>query len=296
MRINSVCSCLILCIQLSSWLNECLSPANVFCLEIRKFVSFQYFKVIVQDVVATALRFMINFSYLAFAFNRISLIGKEHNKLTKFFSDIELKKYIGVCLVISVGFSIIKYFSVEINFGDPNYSYPSSTDLESFISLEQRSDFNVAFYVINFISDIANYVLFFFIHFSIDVGMLVRLRRTLNEKLDKSKAYSTKEKLEKKKSENEAALHNAISMVIVNTSLGVLLKIPSSFYSVTYLIIRTCLKDSNYSEYYKALGRFFYACTILRICEMSVALFDFLYLLSISVSLFVYRHFDKKFL
>jgi hypothetical protein len=105
---NSVFSLLILLIQILAWTSECFYPLEVFCPEIRKLAFVQVFKMVFKECLVTAFRFMCNFTYVAFALNRISLIGKDHNKLVKFMSDVSIKKYLGVTLFISVGLSVVK--------------------------------------------------------------------------------------------------------------------------------------------------------------------------------------------
>ena len=120
---NSIFSMLILVIQLLSWMSECFYPYEAFCPEIRKLVFIQVFKMVFKECFVTAFRFMLNFSYVAFALNRISLIGKDHGKLVQFMSDVGVKTYLTVCFLISCGCSVVKYFKYEINFDKPETSY-----------------------------------------------------------------------------------------------------------------------------------------------------------------------------
>jgi len=57
--------------------------------------------------------------------------------------------------------------------------------------------------------------------------MVVKLRKTLNEKLEKSASLNLSSKqLEVKKKENEDASNKAVSMVVINTLIGLLFKLP----------------------------------------------------------------------
>jgi hypothetical protein len=253
----------------------------------------QYFKIIVQDVLMTALQFMNSFTYIGFAFNRISLIGKDHNKLVKFMSELGIKKYIGVTIIISIGLSINKFFKYDINIEDSFQSYPISLE---YMSREEKDSENLIFYILNFISDIFNYFIFLIVNFAIDIGMIVKLKQTLKERLENFKAYSTIAQQEKKKTDNETVLDNAISMVILNTSINLLLKLPTSFYSFIYLyygIYRqynvVYSSDRNFERFIKRI------CIDSDFCEMLLKLSEFLYLISISIQLFFYKHYDKKF-
>ena len=294
LRLNSICNCLILFIHLTTWLNECVYPYQVFCPIIRKAVFMQYIKIVVQDVLMTSLRFMNNFTYIGFAFNRISLIGKDHNKLVTFMYELGIKKYMGISLFISILLSTIKFFEYDINTGIPIVSYPLSYDYMS--SDQYRNAPKIVFFILNFISDILNHFVFLLVNLAIDIGMVVKLKQTLNERLEKFKAYSTTAQQEKKKSDNENVLNNAISMVIFNTTLNLLLKLPTALYSMIYLFYGIYRQHINYSVSENRNWNKFYmrVCIDAYLCEMFLKLSEFLYLLSISLQFLFYKHYDKK--
>ena len=293
MRINSICSCLLLSIHFLSWLTDCNYPYWIFCSKVRKTYFFQYFKIIVGQILATSLRFMINFAYIAFSFCRLALIGKDHNKLVKFMSEIGIKKYVLITLLISLILSSVKYFSYRINFGFVEQSYPINYDYLSTDSYIRKE-----YYIINFVSDLLNYVVFILINMSIDIAMVIELRRILNERLEKSKQFNTKEQQEKKQTENETVLNNTISMVIINTVVGVLLKFPLCLYSLIFMYYRiNRFKHYRSSLIMKPGFPYFieHVCVESYLCEMFLTLADFLYLLHISIQFFFYIRFDKKF-
>jgi len=72
--LNSLFNIFILVIEILSWMTECFYPFEVFCPEIRKLIFIQYIKIIFVECLVTAFRFMSNFTYVAFALNRISLL------------------------------------------------------------------------------------------------------------------------------------------------------------------------------------------------------------------------------
>lgn len=295
MRINSICSCLLLSIHFSSWLTECNYPYGIFCSEVRKTLFFQYFKIIVGKVLATTLQFLINFSYIAFSFCRLALIGKDPNKLVKFMSEIGIKMYVSISLILSLILSVVKFFSYKINYGFVEQTYPINYDFESTESFIRKE-----YYIINFVSDLLNYFVFILINLSIDIAMVIELRKILNERLEKSKAFNTKEQQEKKQTENESVLNNAISMVILNTVVGVLFKFPTCLYSLIFMYY-----EINRFKHYHQLSSFIlkpgftyfieHVCVESYLCEMVLTLADFLYLLHISIQFFFYIRFDKKF-
>ena len=294
LRLNSICNCLILIIHMTTWLNQCIYPFQLFCPIIRKAVFMQYFKIIVQDVLMTTLRFMNSFTYIGFAFNRISLIGKDHNKLVKFMCKISIKKFIGISLFISIGFSVIKFFEYDINHGSASETYPISYEYS--ISNSYASNPNMVFFILNFISDLLNHFVLLLINLAIDIGMIVKLRQTLNERFENFKAYSTTAQQEKKKTDNETVLDNAISMVILNSSLNLLLKLPATLYSLIYLWYSYYLQHNVPLVWEnRTLERFFKLIYIEgNFRGLLLKLSDFLYLLSISLQFFFYKHYDKK--
>ena len=58
---------------------------------------------------------MNNFAYMAFAFNRIALLGRNHPKIIEYISEIRLNKYIIITAFISVAFSVVKGFKYKVN-------------------------------------------------------------------------------------------------------------------------------------------------------------------------------------
>ena len=293
LRLNSIFSCLILLIHLISWLNQCIYPYQVFCPIIRKTVFMQYFKIIVEEVLMTALKFMNSFTYIGFAFCRISLIGKDHNKLVKFMSDLNLIVYIVVTSIISIGLSIIKFFEYDINPGHPFESYPITYDDNN---LTQFGNKDPTLYILNLISDLFNFFIFSIVNLVIDIGMIVKLRQTLNEKLEKSKEYATKAQQEKSRLENETALNKTRSMVIWNISLNIFLKLPATSFSIIHLyfiVFRSNL--DNFFKYPGFVNFFTRICINGYLCTVLSQFTNFLYLFYISIQLFFYKHYDKKF-
>ena len=138
-----------------------------------------------------------------------------------------------------------------------------------------------------------NHVVFLLINLAIDIGLIVKLRQTLNDMLEKAKKYSTKAQLEAKDKESENAFSNARSMIIWNTSLNLILKIPSALYSLFYLYYSIYI--SNEKE--NLILNYFYRniCIDADFCNMFFQLSNFLYFLCISIQLFFYKHYDKKF-
>lgn len=95
---NSVFNVAILTIQLMSWFAECSPPNDFLCLDTRKYVASQFFKVIFKEFLVATLKFMTSFAYIGFSLNRLALIGSEQSKLVKFASETSVKLFIFVSL------------------------------------------------------------------------------------------------------------------------------------------------------------------------------------------------------
>lgn len=233
---------------------------------------------------------MSNFSYVAFAFNRIALIGKDHIKLVDFMSKMRIKRYLLVTGIISLGLSVVKGFKYHINYVYQTLDYPFSN--ENDIKYDQHNWTDYFYFIVDLISDSVNYVLFVIINLSIDVYMLFRLKMTLNEK--KKRFDERDKKMEKKKQEMNEAMNNAIKMVMVNSTLNFCLKLPLVIIPFQNVIMAYYYKNfgkshSNYS-YDLFLKNLIYTDFLNLIANMSEWLFSVL----ISIQLFVYLKFDKK--
>ena len=287
---------IIFVIEILSWMTECFYPFEVFCPEIRKLVAIQFFKIIFKECLVTMLRFMCNFTYVAFALNRIGLIGREHGRIVTFMSDLGMKKYIGVTLLISVSFSWIKGFKYEVNYYYPHLNFPISNEIYIFeVDPASNTLFNKFYFIFNLISDLLNYLAFVVLSTIIDICMVVQLRRTLEERLKKSESLNPKQK-EAKKAETEEAVNKAIKMVVINSLIGICFKTPIVIIPLSNLCAIFFFKEALS---YRLTNPGFYAFYSLLIDSGSYSLiqdiFYLLYTLSLSIQMFIYNRFDKKF-
>ena len=297
--INSLFNLLIFIIQMLSWMSECFYPYVVFCPEIRKSIFVQVFKMVFKECLINSFRLMCNFTYVAFAFNRISLIDKDHGKFVKFFNTIGKKTYIGICFLISCGFSVIKYFKYEINYEGIESDFPIFIDNRMPNSF--KDVLNDVFYILNMINDLLNYVLFEIVTSIIDIYMVLRLRRVLDEKFKQSESLiKDAKKLENMKKEHEEALKKANKMVILNTTISILFRMPIAFlpiinvYAEFYYKADLKLFTSNRIEH-PNFDIFYFFLIDSGFYQIINDLSDFLYTFSLSILLFIYLKFDKKF-
>ena len=295
--LNSICCIIISLIEILSWMTECFYPFEMFCPEIRKLVAIQFFKIIFKECLVTVLRFMCSFTYVAFALNRISLIGKDHGKLVTFFSELGVHKYIVISLFISISLSWIKGFKYEINYFYSYLNYPISNEIyifETYGNGFYNKIFTNFFSAFNLISDLINYLLFVAICVVIDICMVVQLRRTLEDRMKKSESMNQKQK-EAKKAENEEAINKAIRMVVLNSFIGICFKAPIVIIPLLN-VIATFYSKENYNQYINPKIFEFYSFLVDSGYYFLIQdIFYIFYTLSFSIQMFVYNQFDKKF-
>ena len=303
--LNSMFYLIILIIWLLSWINECFYPFEAFCPEFRKETFIQYFKIIFKEVVVNLLKLLSNFTYVAFALNRIALIGKDHTRIVKFISDVNIKVYIGVCFLISLSLSWIKYFKYQVNYFEshskyfePHLNYPISNEWNYY---EENFDLNDSikildrFYILYIsILDVINYFVFLIIFIMIEVSIVTRLRKTMNGKLMWYKQENDSIKCEANNKENKDAF-KLNKLVVVNTALCIIFKLPNllvsiiNFYAAFYYWnYKNLFTVSIFGGFYSYLLDTGFYTLINDICE-------FLYIVSISILFFIYKRFDKNF-
>lgn len=240
---------------------------------------------------------MLNFSYVAFALNRIAVIKKDENKLLKFMSKVSIKKYISVCFIISLALSAMKYFKYDINYGYPSMNYPISNEWDIFNIQENPYTFDTVYFIINSISDIINYIVFVLICLFIDVFMIRELRKVMADKLQKIEclyAAQSKTKVENTKKENDEAMNKAVRMVVINTAIGILFKMPLCFIPILNVYAEFYYKDSNKLNIHPAFGRFYSSLFRTGFYGRITDFADLLFILSMSFQPLIYKRFDKK--
>ena len=138
------------------------------------------------------------------------------------------------------------------------------------------------------------YIIFVIICAVIDICMVVQLRKVLEEKTKKSGSLNQKQN-QTKKAENEEAVNKAIKMVVLNSVIGVLFKLPLSFIPVINMAAEFYYKNLLYIYLYPSFHEFYLTLydsgfyTLIQ--DLSALLFTF----SLSIQMFIYKHFDKKF-
>jgi hypothetical protein len=310
--LNSAFSLTILLIQLFSWFSECFWPYQLFCLRTHQFVFFQYFKIVFQVMLINALRFMCNFTYLMFAVNRIAVLVKGQNETFEKISKWGVRKFLAITFSISLLLSSTKYFNYVVNFDHPEADYPIREKISVSISFDynQMDTIFKVIFLLSSLSDLLNHFVFTCVNLFVDVVMLVKLRRTLAEKLAKLSSMNLSRKIvEKRKEENRESMNRAVRMVVINSLISILLKLPLMILPVIniaaqfyYLDQRTFMfenffEKTNYgfaAYLNRSFGYFFYLFKTSAFPDFIDSVGNFCFSLSLSLSFFVYFNFDKN--
>jgi len=207
-------------------------------------------------------------------------------------STVGIKKYVGVSLFISCGLSVIKGFKYTVNYEGDEKSFPIPNEFDIFNHHVNKPTFLDGFFIVNSLFDILNYVVSMIICMIIDIVMVVKLRTVLEEKKAKSKKLKTSSQQNK---EYDEAVNKAIKMVVINTAINLLFKIPIAFLPTLSVYAQFYRKNENFL-YEKPKFKEFY---ILLVKSGSYVMFDNLsdlfFCFSISIQFFIYRCFDFKF-
>ena len=195
MRLNAIFNILILIIEPLTLISECQDYNSLFCSSIRFWQFSQYFKIIFGEYFSNVFRLAANFTYVQFALNRLSLIGKDHGKLVTKASEMTVSQFIARIIIPCLFLPVVKIFRyfpnsyrIEAEYPIPigyYFSYLSSSLLFVYMA------FNILF-------DILNYIVFLLVNFVIDVNLAIQIKQAIDEK-EKNKSISSKNSENKKK-------------------------------------------------------------------------------------------------
>ena len=284
MRISSLANALVCLISIFTPMYQCQSFDGIFCSSIHHLVFTQYFRIICVEFISSVLKMLSNFSYVGFLITRSSLIGKNHGKFIKVFSELSIIKFTSASLFLSVIFSIVKIFHYQVNTFDTNQDYPIPFDRN------YNNIFSPGFEVksrlisiFNVISDLINYILFIFFNLILDISLLVKLKATLAGRINSTSS-----------SYNQDVIHRAITSVVSYTLFSIVFKVPASIKSV--FDSASFNKDIT-SEFASRQINYVYEifCVYCRICPMFELLAYLLFIFSISCNIIFYFMFDNRF-
>ena len=197
MGLNACSNILILSFQMISLTTECQYNENfgIFCSRIRKFMFFQFYRILFIEYLTHVLNLISNLSYICYSINRLSLIGQEHGKFVTNVSKMKIKKFIkitfGFCLVLPVS----KIFTFRPNYFKPEHNYPDF--FESNFS-EKISALIIVYLAANIIYNLINSVGFMIANLVVDINLLMSMKKVLAEReKNKSRAVQANESQKK---------------------------------------------------------------------------------------------------
>lgn len=166
------------------------------------------------------------------------------------------------------------------------------------------------YFIINLISDMFNNFVFVLINLSIDIYMLIRLRTTLNEKLEglrkmyqmdtfkqngnvKNQEESNK-KTAQKELELQEAMNNAIRMVVLNSTLNIIFKLPLAFGPFVNALAAFYYQSDSYKQNILGYHIFMRKLKLNGLFYLIPDFGDWLLTFLLAIQLFIYARFDKK--
>lgn len=301
-KIYSCLNIVISILQLISLINKCQQPFGIFCSPIRTNVIVQYFHMILNEFFKHFFVSVANFTYIGFALNRLSLVGSDHNRLTRFVSDLAIFKYMTFTLIFSTAISVIKPLRYEINrsfyLGHQTYPILFVHDYE----IREKSSLGFLFrFLFNVIYDLINFFLFVIFNLIIDLMLLAKIRQVCRERearlADQSEACK-----EKIKQANENSIHEVISFVVTSMLSNFSLKLILCLITLndfrilvanfTFLRKMRFLVETNWTSFPYNMK---YFCHLEKSCENLQNLGEFLFFLSLSTNFFLMKRFDRNF-
>ena len=97
---------------------------GIYCSQLTKYPVVQYFKIIFQEYITSFLFMFSNLTYMAFSISRLSLIGKNHSKLTVYVSNLTIGKFLIYVFLPCLALPVVKIFKYIPNFDQPEDEYP----------------------------------------------------------------------------------------------------------------------------------------------------------------------------
>ena len=295
--IHSVSNIFICFIEILNLVNQCQLPFGIYCSTIRYNVVIQYFKIIFGEYFSCFFRLFSNFTYVAFALNRLSLIGNNPNKVTKFFSELGIKKFIAFSIIVSAAFPVVKPLRYQIN--TIAYERYMPVLFFNFTHFSGHETIYKLLIIFNSVYDIVNYILFVLLNLILDILLIKKLREAMREREEKVKDQIEAAR-EKVKKENDESFRRVIFMVVLSSLVNFLLKLPiviTSLNDLRYLITTSGWLQFDYFDDYnfEFSYSFSYFCYTDKICMIFFQFGNFLFLISLSVNFFFLKRFDKNF-
>jgi hypothetical protein len=294
MKLNSWFNCMYCALFLTNLMSVCILSMGIYCSSIQTSIFVQYWKIVVIEYFADAIKTCASVTYILMNVSRYMLIGRDHNKTLQFISELK-PKTVNIFLFLFSGLlSLVKSFQYQVNYHKDNFDYPIIIDPKNSGGLTLAKAVNTIF---SFLHDFVNSFLFCILSLIIEAVIVKKLKKELNDKDERiasmtdsstrqqNVTLSARIRHRKKQNESTKVEQKAILMTSVNSFLNFTFRLPEMFIPV-YFITETFYSNSSWLQY---------LCGYLSICEILNDMISLLFIISLSVNYFVYYYFNKKF-
>jgi hypothetical protein len=228
MSLNAKCNCAYSLIFVFGLMSECILPgSDLLCSSVRTSLFVQYFKIVVVEYVGGVLKVCANFSYVLMTLNRHMLIGKERFWLFEKLAGLKMKSLCLSVLLFGSVLGLVKLNEYKINVLHDEYNYPflrDSTPSENFTQ-SSSNVLQTVCAVCMIIYDSCNYLLSSVFNSIVEISIVVKLRRELKKK-EQAMTNLAEDIRHRKLEENERTRRKALTMIVVNGLLNLILRMP----------------------------------------------------------------------
>lgn len=266
-------------------INTCIfDESGIFCSSIYKDNASQYFKIIVIHFLGNSLKLCSNISYFLFALSRLIIINSSHQRIitqSVRISSTRKKRYGYFFVFILIFFicsllSLFKLFQYRLNV-DKDYrkDFPYELRDELYCNSSSGEYKCMLFSSFKIANSILNDVCMVVLNIIIDIVLIRRLHRHLEEKTSLTQIVTTDYHKNIKKTKKRVN-----RMVFLNSCLYIISHLPE-FLTTLLLIV-----------YSTKIAKF---CMFNFSCDLINEEAEFFSLISISCQFFIYRVFDRNF-
>lgn len=213
MRVNALTNTAIFLTRILGLAFVCDLRSRIFCSPLHRSTFAQLYQIIVIDFLGGVLIYMSSVSFVAFTLSRIALIGKEHGAWITWTSTTSIAKFLSISIPICVLFNVIEVFKHRLNSDDPDNDYPML--FKQAPSYRLKPALTKVYLSFELVNSLGFSLVLVLAQMSVDVSLIVKLKRTLDAKINQTDA---------KKTRNEKAVRRAVLMMIVNISLNIFTK------------------------------------------------------------------------
>jgi hypothetical protein len=261
MSLNSKFNCLYCLIFVFYPINYCLSRVNdgYFCSPIFNTVAAQFYKLVFIAYFGESVKMCSNISYIFISINRYMLIGKEHSSLLEKLTKWKMKRVVLFAVIFSLLINVGHFFQFKINYGwgfllDASYYGPVP---DVYPILTSSNDFLSVYFLVYFL---LNFVVFLVFNTAVEVSLVRKMRQEIAEKRKKteeeikntslknnaqSQVVNKMLKAKQKKIEQDAKKETrAVVMVILNSLVNFILRLPEIFVTISSYNLSDNLNDN----------------------------------------------------